>query len=198
MWFHKKPDVSYFRIFWSKDIRPYTRCNQKKAGSKKPRSTPGPEFEQLRNDPEPTNAEREQSPEGEKSLEGEQRPEGEQRLEGEQNLAEMEENSTLVQPRRSSRQPVYSEKFKNWRRDLGLLSCANQPHEPLNYIEAITSADEANLWKPAIDDEYASLMKNETWQLTPLPPGRKAIRTKWVFTVKPGHKDVPARYKADK
>jgi hypothetical protein len=39
-------------------------------------------------------------------------------------------------------------------------------------------------------------MKNETWELTPLPPGRKPIRTKWVFTVKPGHKDVPARYKA--
>ncbi len=39
-------------------------------------------------------------------------------------------------------------------------------------------------------------MKNETWELTPLPPGRKPIRMKWVFTVKPGHKDVPARYKA--
>lgn len=164
-------------------------------------STSGPEFEQLRKDPELTNAEREQSPEGEQRPEDEQRPEGEQhsegeqRPEGEQNLNEMEENSTLVQPRRSSRQQVYSEKFKNWRRDLGLLSCANQPHEPLNYTEAITS-DEANLWKPAIDDEYASLMKNETWELTPLPPGRKPIRTKWVFTVKPGHKDVPVRYKA--
>jgi hypothetical protein len=107
----------------------------------------------------------------------------------------MEENSTLVQPRRSSQQPIYSDKIKNWRRDLGLLSCANQPHEPLNYTEAITS-DKAYLWKPAIDDEYVSLMKNETWELTPLPPERKPIRTKWVFMVKPGHKDVPARYKA--
>jgi hypothetical protein len=41
----------------------------------------------------------------------------------------MEENSTLDQLRRSSRQPAYSEKLKNWRRDLGLLSCANQPRE---------------------------------------------------------------------
>jgi hypothetical protein len=39
-------------------------------------------------------------------------------------------------------------------------------------------------------------MKNETLVLTPLPPGRTAIKAKWIFKVKQGHKDVPARYKA--
>lgn len=38
-------------------------------------------------------------------------------------------------------------------------------------------------------------MKNETWKLTLLPPGRTTIKAKWVFKVKPGHKDVPPRYK---
>jgi hypothetical protein len=37
-------------------------------------STSGIEFEQLRKDPEPTNAEREQNPEGEQRPEDEQRP----------------------------------------------------------------------------------------------------------------------------
>ena len=56
--------------------------------------------------------------------------------------------------------------------------------------------DEADLWKPAIDDEYNSLMKNETWLLKPLPPKRTVIKANWIFKVKPGHKDVPPRCKA--
>lgn len=119
----------------------------------------------------------------------------EQIPEGEQGIEQTEENLTVVTPRRSSRQPIYTEKFKDWIRDLGLLSCNNQPHEPLSYNEAVTS-DEAHLWRPAIEDEYTSPMKNETWLLTPLPPGRTAIKAKWIFKVKPGHKYDPPRYKA--
>lgn len=58
------------------------------------------------------------------------------------------------------------------------------------------TSDEAYLWKLAIEDEYASLLKNESWTLTHLLPGRSAIKAKWFFKVKPGHKDVPTRYKA--
>jgi hypothetical protein len=94
--------------------------------------------------------------------------EDEQVPEGEQSIEQTEENSKAVKPRRSSRKPIYSKKYKDWRRDLGLLSCNNLPHEPISYNEAVTS-DEAHLLKPAIDDEYNSLMKNETWLLTPLP-----------------------------
>lgn len=58
------------------------------------------------------------------------------------------------------------------------------------------TSDEAHLWKLAIEDEYASLLKNETWTLTHLRPGWSAIKAKWFFKVKPGLKDVPTRYKA--
>src|SRR3954447_19937632 len=39
-------------------------------------------------------------------------------------------------------------------------------------------------WQYAIDKELFSLAKNNTWSLTRLPPGRRAIASKWVFKKK--------------
>ena len=52
------------------------------------------------------------------------------------------------------------------------------------------------IWIPAIFDEYESLIQNSTWTLCPLPPGRSAIKGKWIFTFKPGYKQVAPRFKA--
>ena len=35
-----------------------------------------------------------------------------------------------------------------------------------------------------MDDEYSTLMRNNTWTLVPLPAGRTPIGSKWVFWVK--------------
>ena len=32
-----------------------------------------------------------------------------------------------------------------------------------------------------MDEEYHSLMANDTWNLIPLPNGRKLVRCKWVY-----------------
>ena len=32
-----------------------------------------------------------------------------------------------------------------------------------------------------MEEEYHSLLKNETWELVNLPPGRKLVKCKWVF-----------------
>lgn len=40
------------------------------------------------------------------------------------------------------------------------------------------------MWQKAINEEYSSLLKNDTWILCELPPGRKAITCKWVFKLK--------------
>ena len=58
-------------------------------------------------------------------------------------------------------------------------------YEPNSYIEAVNSPD-AHLWKTAIADEYTSLMQNKTWTLTTLPPGRIAIKSRWLFKIKKG------------
>ena len=46
---------------------------------------------------------------------------------------------------------------------------------------------ETHLWLPSVQDEFESHIQNGTWALVPLPPGRKAIGTRWVFNVKPGY-----------
>ena len=35
-----------------------------------------------------------------------------------------------------------------------------------------------------MDEEYHSLMVNDTWDLVPLPNGRKLVRCKWVYRSK--------------
>lgn len=58
------------------------------------------------------------------------------------------------------------------------------------------SSKEGDLLRAAMDDEYASLMKNNIWKLVPLPPGRTSIKCRWFFDIKQGYEGVPQRYKA--
>lgn len=51
-------------------------------------------------------------------------------------------------------------------------------------------------WKQAMDDEYVALMRNNTWTLVELPPGRSAIGSKWVFRVKYNSDGSLQKYKA--
>ncbi|XP_024989341.1 uncharacterized protein LOC112523871 [Cynara cardunculus var. scolymus] len=54
---------------------------------------------------------------------------------------------------------------------------------PKTYREAMTSRNAA-CWKEAIDDEMDFLISNNTWEISDLPPGSKAIGCKWVSRVK--------------
>jgi len=58
-------------------------------------------------------------------------------------------------------------------------------------------SSEARMWKAAMNEEMQSLYKNDTWELTKLPKGKKAIGCKWVFAKKQGSLQEDAvRYKA--
>ncbi|GKF00665.1 zinc finger, CCHC-type containing protein, partial [Tanacetum coccineum] len=52
--------------------------------------------------------------------------------------------------------------------------------DPRTYNEAMQSRD-ATFWKEAIDDEIGSIMENNTWVLSDLPPGCKPLGCKWIF-----------------
>ncbi|GJV25936.1 zinc finger, CCHC-type containing protein [Tanacetum coccineum] len=52
--------------------------------------------------------------------------------------------------------------------------------DPRTYNEAMQSRDSA-FWKEAIDDEIGSIMENNTWVLSDLPPGCKPLGCKWIF-----------------
>ena len=51
-------------------------------------------------------------------------------------------------------------------------------------------------WNAAMKEEMHALQKNKTWELVPLPKGKKAVGCKWVFTVKQNPKGEVDRYKA--
>ena len=113
---------------------------------------------------------------------------------------EQPRGSPSAPPRRSTRVSVPNPRYcgggdevpRRGRR-LGhaeLLAAAHVGQEPVTYAEAMRS-DEADEWHRACEYEMAALAKNETWSLVELPPGRKAVKSKWVFKLK-----VDGRYRA--
>ena len=55
---------------------------------------------------------------------------------------------------------------------------------------------EKEKWILAAREEMESLIQNQTWALVELPPGKKAVGSKWVFKVKYGNDGKVERYKA--
>jgi reverse transcriptase-like protein len=56
-------------------------------------------------------------------------------------------------------------------------------HDPVSYKETMEAAN-AEEWAEACQYEMDTLSKNDTWELVDLPPGCKAIKSKWVFKFK--------------
>jgi hypothetical protein len=67
--------------------------------------------------------------------------------------------------------------------------------DPRTVREAVDSED-GNLWKRAMEEEMASLDKNEAWDLVELLAGRKPIGSKWVFKKKLNVEGKVEKYKA--
>ncbi|RVW97157.1 Retrovirus-related Pol polyprotein from transposon TNT 1-94 [Vitis vinifera] len=73
--------------------------------------------------------------------------------------------------------------------------------KPKAYLSSTTptSVPEAlqlSHWKQAMTDEYLALLRNNTWDLVPLPTDRKLIGCKWVFKVKENPDGTINKYKA--
>ncbi|CAI7811690.1 unnamed protein product, partial [Closterium sp. NIES-53] len=66
--------------------------------------------------------------------------------------------------------------------------------EPKTLAEALSGPD-AEKWKQSVK-EYDSLLENETWELCELPPGKKAISSKLIFSHKYGPDGELTRYKS--
>nr|GEZ68935.1 zinc finger, CCHC-type [Tanacetum cinerariifolium] len=58
--------------------------------------------------------------------------------------------------------------------------CYSIEDDPITYNEAMQSQD-STFWKEAIDDEIGSIIENNTWVLSDLPPGCKPLGCKWIF-----------------
>ncbi|RVW58198.1 Retrovirus-related Pol polyprotein from transposon TNT 1-94 [Vitis vinifera] len=62
------------------------------------------------------------------------------------------------------------------------------------YDEALQD-ENSSKWELAMKDEMDSLLGNQTWELTELPVGKKALHNRWVYRIKNEH-DGSKRYKA--
>jgi hypothetical protein len=67
-----------------------------------------------------------------------------------------------------------------------------QSLDPQSYSEAVGNP----FWESAKWEEYNSLLKNQTWDLVPLPSGRKLIICKWVYRTKSASDGHISIYKA--
>ena len=67
-----------------------------------------------------------------------------------------------------------------------------QVQKPTCFKEAVGKLE----WDQAMDKEMAALDVNQTWDLAPLPEGKKAIGCKWVYKIKHNVDGLVSRYKA--
>ncbi|CAB0019509.1 unnamed protein product, partial [Nesidiocoris tenuis] len=71
----------------------------------------------------------------------------------------------------------------------------NEYKEPQTYYQAVNSQNRTE-WEEAMKSEMDSLAANKTWIMAKLPPGKKALRCRWVFRVKTNPDGSVDRYKA--
>jgi hypothetical protein len=60
------------------------------------------------------------------------------------------------------------------------LDQVSENHDSETFAEALGHLD----WDTTMNEEYCSLMENDTWDLVPLPKGRKLVRCKHVYITK--------------
>eukprot|EP00253_Pinus_taeda_P006432 PITA_06432 len=77
-------------------------------------------------------------------------------------------------------------------RGSSLLAQAPVNHDPDTFAEASGHPH----WEAAMNEEYHSLLANDTWDLVPLPRGRKLVRCKWVYRTKYGPDGKVDKHKA--
>lgn len=67
--------------------------------------------------------------------------------------------------------------------------------KPRSYEEAIADPVHSRRWKETIEEEIQNIENHHTWEYDNLPPGRKAVGSKWFFKVKYHPDGTVARYK---
>ena len=55
---------------------------------------------------------------------------------------------------------------------------------------------ESTYWKEAVNSKIESILSNNTWELTDLPPGNKPLGSKWIFKRKMKPDGTIDKYKA--
>ncbi|XP_070056749.1 uncharacterized protein [Nicotiana tomentosiformis] len=94
--------------------------------------------------------------------------------------------SSSLPLRRSSRSTITPTRLKDYSTSLTPLL------EPSFYHQVTSNP----AWQEAMLKEFQALESNQTWDIIPLPPGKKVIPCKWVYKIKQKSDGSIERYKA--
>jgi transposase InsO family protein len=92
----------------------------------------------------------------------------------EQTLREAQEY--VGAPRTSVRESRAPQRFSSY---MALMSELLEA-EPSSYEEA----SQQQVWRDAMVEEYASIMKNDVWEVVPGPEGKSMIGSRWIYKIK--------------
>ncbi|KAD7117932.1 hypothetical protein E3N88_05200 [Mikania micrantha] len=82
--------------------------------------------------------------------------------------------------RRSSRTRNAPDRYLGHLDGSEVLLVAEPDNEPTNYKTAISDPESAK-WLDAMNSEMQSMCDNQVWDLVELPPGSRAVGSKWIF-----------------
>ncbi|CAL8078306.1 unnamed protein product [Prunus armeniaca] len=107
------------------------------------------------------------------------------------------DNEEVADPETQAQQPPQpevqsSQQFEEERYNLRDENSRKRPAWMMDYDEAVKEEK----WREAMDNEIKSIEKNQTWELTNLPKGKKTIGVKWVFRTKLNEKGEVDKHKA--
>lgn len=108
-------------------------------------------------------------------------------------VGRLERNMTST-PRRSTRErkrPTHLDDYTA----LALNADAFVDDVP-NEFKSIEGRDDSHEWLQAVSEEIKAIEQNKTWKFVKLPPGKRAISSRWVFRLKKDGDGNPERYKA--
>lgn len=93
----------------------------------------------------------------------------------------------LKNPPRTTRKPVRLQDYETEDTVDKLVTCVDSCYRavcdiPQNCQDAIRST-KSRQWINAMNDEIQSLEENDTSKITQLPPGKKAVGGRWVYTL---------------
>src|SRR5258708_25869086 len=88
-----------------------------------------------------------------------------------------------------------SEDCTSYNKEVIKYAFATSTVEPKSMKEA-KGRDDWPLWNEAALKEYSQMLAHNTWELVPLPKGRKRVGSKWVFKIKENADGSVEQYKA--
>ena len=62
----------------------------------------------------------------------------------------------------------------------GFLTAISSTQDPTNFKDAQSQS----VWQKAMAEELAALEENKTWSITPLPLGKHAVGSRWIYKTK--------------